>query len=404
MNRLKEVFFSKCRYMIATMGFFNLILIYMMRVDINVTILAMVDDEVDKNSEYHSSYYCANVYNIVNHQTTKINTGEFKWNRLTQGLILGAFFWGYILTQIPGGILAFRFGPKWVIFSSLLGCAITEFCIPSAARIRAELLIVLRIIQGLLQGVMMPNTGCLIGNWSPPSEKSRFTAFVFSGIIFGAVIGQSLAGLISQPRSSYSIESTEPIYISHWPLVHYIYGVIAVLFSGLWTVLVFSYPNQHPWISESEKQYLLSSSINGYSKRDNKSGTTINGIMTSTDSQSLDDISAESRILHRKPVPWRKIFQSLPVWSILICHVCFNWSFYTLVTSMPTYLFRVLGFSISENGLLSSIPYIAQSIVSLLIAYLSDFLIVRRYLSTTVIRKLNNFIGKCIYCIFLLQQ
>ncbi|KAH8858027.1 Sialin [Schistosoma japonicum] len=169
-----------------------------------------------------------------------------------------------------------------------------------------------------------------------------------SGIIFGAVIGQSLAGLISQPRSSYSIKSTEPIYISHWPLVHYIYGVIAVLFSGLWTVLVFSYPNQHPWISESEKQYLLSSSINGYSKRDNKSGTTINGIMTSTDSQSLDDISAESRILHRKPVPWRKIFQSLPVWSILICHVCFNWSFYTLVTSMPTYLFRVLGFSISE--------------------------------------------------------
>ncbi|KAK4468208.1 hypothetical protein MN116_008366 [Schistosoma mekongi] len=320
----------------------------MMRVDVNVTILAMVDDEVDKKSEYHSSYYCANVYNIVNHQNTKINTGEFKWSRLTQGLILGAFFWGYILTQIPGGILAFRFGPKWVIFSSLLGCAITEFCIPSAARIRAELLIILRIIQGLLQGVMMPNTGCLIGNWSPPSEKSRFTAFVFSGIIFGAVIGQSLAGLISQPRLSYSMKSTEPLYISHWPLVHYIYGVIAVLFSGLWTFLVFSYPNQHPWISESEKQYILSSSINGYSKRDNKSGTTTNGIMTSTDSRSLDDIPAESRILHRKPVPWCQIFQSLPVWSILLCHVCFNWSFYTLVTSMPTYLFRVLGFSISE--------------------------------------------------------
>ncbi|VDP62742.1 unnamed protein product [Schistosoma mattheei] len=50
-----------------------------------------------------------------------------------------------------GGILAFRFGPKWVIFSSLFGCAITEFCVPTAARIRAELLITLRVIQGLLQ-------------------------------------------------------------------------------------------------------------------------------------------------------------------------------------------------------------------------------------------------------------
>ena len=32
--------------------------------------------------------------------------GEFVWNKETQGIILGAFFWGYLVTQIPGGWLA----------------------------------------------------------------------------------------------------------------------------------------------------------------------------------------------------------------------------------------------------------------------------------------------------------
>ncbi|CAH8605759.1 hypothetical protein MS3_00009148 [Schistosoma haematobium] len=383
----------KCRYIIATMGFINLILIYMMRVDLNVTILAMVNDTVDKTSTNHSSFYCSNFSNHTYLKKTETSTGEFNWDRLTQGLILGAFFWGYILTQIPGGILAFRFGPKWVIFSSLFGCAITEFCVPTAARIRAELLITLRVIQGLLQGVVMPNTGCLVGNWSPPSEKSRFTTFVFSGLVFGAVIGQSLAGVISQPRIIHSTNLTTPMYISYWPYVHYIYGVIAVVFSGIWAILVFNNPNQHPWISSTEKQYLLSASINNYSENDKKSGKMTSSVVNSTDSRSLDNISVETRVLHKNPVPWRQIFKSAPVWSIIICHVCFNWSFYSLITSMPTYMCRVLGFSMTENGLLSSIPYIAQSIVGLFAAYLSDFVIAKRFLSTTSVRKLNNVIA-----------
>ncbi|XP_018652682.1 putative sialin (solute carrier family 17 member 5) (sodium/sialic acid cotransporter) (ast) (membrane glycoprotein hp59) [Schistosoma mansoni] len=345
MSCVTKVFCCKCRYVIATMGFINLILIYMMRVDLNVTMLAMVNDTVDKTSTNHTSFFCSDFYNYTSLTNTEvyfiksdntsmqINAGEFNWNRLTQGLILGAFFWGYILTQIP-------------------------------ARIRAELLITLRVIQGLLQGVVMPNTGCLVGNWSPPSEKSRFTTFVFSGLVIGAVIGQSLAGVISQPRLVHSTDLTTPTYISYWPYVHYIYGIIAVVFSGIWTVLVFNSPNQHPWISSSEKQYILSTSVHNNSENDNKS-----------------------------VIPWGQIFKSAPVWSILICHVCFNWSFYSLITSMPTYMCRVLGFSMTENGLLSSIPYIAQSIVSLLAAYLSDFLIAKHFLSTTSVRKLNNVIA-----------
>lgn len=37
---------------------------------------------------------------------------EYHWDPSTQGVILGSFYWGYIITQIPGGLLAKRFGGK----------------------------------------------------------------------------------------------------------------------------------------------------------------------------------------------------------------------------------------------------------------------------------------------------
>jgi len=39
-------------------------------------------------------------------QHVQNGTGDFNWDSEEQGLILGAFFYGYIATQIPGGILA----------------------------------------------------------------------------------------------------------------------------------------------------------------------------------------------------------------------------------------------------------------------------------------------------------
>jgi len=41
-----------------------------------------------------------------------LQPGPFKWDMKTQGLILGAFFYGYTTTQILGGTLAQKIGGK----------------------------------------------------------------------------------------------------------------------------------------------------------------------------------------------------------------------------------------------------------------------------------------------------
>ncbi len=40
----------------------------------------------------------------------------FDWNQKEKGVILGAFFYGYILTQVLGGFVATKYGANIVSF------------------------------------------------------------------------------------------------------------------------------------------------------------------------------------------------------------------------------------------------------------------------------------------------
>lgn len=84
------------------------------------------------------------------HSPPKVQkSGEFDWDEVQQGIILGSFFYGYMLTQLPGGLLAQRFGGKWPLGLGLLVTAIFALLTPLAARTHIGLLIACRVVQGL---------------------------------------------------------------------------------------------------------------------------------------------------------------------------------------------------------------------------------------------------------------
>ena len=67
------------------------------------------------------------------------------------GWILSAFFYGYIITQIPGGLLAARYGGKTVLGLGIVITAALTLFTPLAARIGFGALIGLRILEGLFE-------------------------------------------------------------------------------------------------------------------------------------------------------------------------------------------------------------------------------------------------------------
>jgi len=77
---------------------------------------------------------------------------EYQWDSTIKGNLLASFFWGYVITQIPAGHLAQRFGPKILLTGSLFICSVFTVLMPVAAEVGDwGLLCGTRVIQGLAQ-------------------------------------------------------------------------------------------------------------------------------------------------------------------------------------------------------------------------------------------------------------
>lgn len=51
---------------------------------------------------------------------------------------------------------------------------------------------------------------------------------------------------------------------------------------------------------------------------------------------------------HGWSVPLLPMLLSLPLWAIIISQMCSNWSYYTLFTSLPTYMDNILHFDLKS--------------------------------------------------------
>lgn len=151
------------RNTLAITGFFGLALMYSLRFNISIGIVAMVDETVPSNSNNtdHDNFTEDNICPALvplNSTNSRIPLSQghndlfpkFKWSEKDQGLILGSFFWGYILSQVPGGLLGQRFGGKWVVSLGVLCSGILSLILPWAALNGGmTYVIIIRVLQGL---------------------------------------------------------------------------------------------------------------------------------------------------------------------------------------------------------------------------------------------------------------
>ena len=63
--------------------------------------------------------------------------------------MLAGFFYGYTITQIPGGYLSLKFGGKWVYSVAMIIGSLATMLAPTFAKIHYWALFACRVIVGL---------------------------------------------------------------------------------------------------------------------------------------------------------------------------------------------------------------------------------------------------------------
>ncbi|XP_023528674.1 ascorbate transporter, chloroplastic [Cucurbita pepo subsp. pepo] len=270
---------------------------------------------------------------------------EYNWNSATVGLIQSSFFWGYLLTQIVGGIWADKIGGKLVLGFGVIWWSIATILTPIAARIGLPFLLMMRAFMGIGEGVAMPAMNNIISKWIPVSERSRSLALVYSGMYLGSVTGLAFSPMLINKFG--------------WPSVFYSFGSLGSIWFALWLRKAYSSPKEDPGLSAKEKRIIFDGSV------------------------SKEPVEV---------IPWKLILSKAPVWALIISHFCHNWGTFILLTWMPTYYNQVLKFNLTESGLFCVLPWLTMAVFANIGGWMADTLVSRGF-SITTVRKIMQSIG-----------
>ena len=70
--------------------------------------------------------------------------------------------------------------------------------------------------------------------------------------------------------------------------------------------------------------------------------------------------------------PFRKILTSFPFLAMVVLHYGSNWGLYFVMTAAPKFVSSALGFNLTSTGTLSSLPYLARMIFSIVFGAIGD--------------------------------
>jgi ACS family glucarate transporter-like MFS transporter len=237
--------------------------------------------------------------------------GELGLDAGMMGIALSAFFWSYIIMNIPAGGLADRYGAKrvlgwaaglWSLCSALTGAA-THYLHVVLARIGV----------GVGEAASFPVNARIVINSFPPEERGMAAGFYTSGLRLGFALTPILmASLIS----TWS-----------WRFAFYVTGSASLLWVVLW------YFTYHETKTEP----------------------------------------AAARAIPK--IPWKELLGNRTVLGLVLCKFFQDYLFYLFVTWLPAYLIMDRGFTLMKMGWYASLPWMAGALAQPLMGGFSDWLI-----------------------------
>jgi len=180
-----------------------------------------------------------------------------------------------------------------------------------------------RSILGIAEAGNWP--GATKGNaeWFPTHERAFAQGLFNSGAAVGGIVAIPVIGLLT-------------VYFS-WQMIFVVVGLIGFLWLVPWLYLVKGPPDKHPWISEEEKNYILTGQKNQDADSD---GEFDEGYNPST-----------GELLSRKES-----------WGVIIASAAIDPIWWLFVAWIPLYLNEVYGMSVKELSLYGWVPYVGAMV------------------------------------------
>ncbi|XP_025413839.1 putative inorganic phosphate cotransporter isoform X2 [Sipha flava] len=345
------------------MTFWGFAVNYMFRMNINIAIVSMVKHSIKNvtvESECPDAYVMSLKLNNTYGQQSPANTDDnkFEWNEYETNSVLGAFFTLHMIMQIPGGVLAQRYGTKKVYGLSNGVAAMLSCAIPIAAKINYKTLLGVRLVQGFIAGGVWPSMQSMTAVWIPPHERSRFVS-AYLGSSFGTAVTYVMCGYL--------------IAMFGWESVYYVTAALGFLWYVAWMLLVYDTPAEHPTISERERIYIESCVIKTSQSKSNP-----------------------------LPIPWKSLILSKALIVNLLAQGGAIWGLFTLTTQAPTYFNFILGLNIKQTGLWSGVPHLFRWMFSFGFSTMCDHIVKSKTMSMTNVRKLATGFSNVLQGLFIL--
>ena len=258
---------------------------------------------------------------------------ELAISELQMGWVYGAFFWGYLIFQIPGGILGKRFGPRLTLLVAgaiwVLACllfALLPGSFESSVIGTVGLLIAIRVVMGVAHAPIYPVQAASVERWFPVGQWALPSSVSSTGLSLGAAAAAPIFSIV--------------ILNYGWRASFLVFVPVGLLFFSIWWWYARDNPREHPAMSEAE----------------------------------LEKIEANRSSLTQDAGygAWRQLLGHPETLLLASAYFTHNFVFYSFATWFFHYLVNVLGFGIIESGMLAAAPWLLGAVAATIGGWVCD--------------------------------
>jgi MFS transporter, ACS family, D-galactonate transporter len=257
---------------------------------------------------------------------------SFGISMVTFGYMLSTYSWTYAAFQLPAGLILDRFGVKLVGRIGALLWSVASF----AAAISTGLggFLGARLLLGVGEAPTFPANAKAIGYWFPAEERSLATAIFDSAAKLASAIGVPVLGvLLLRFGWRWSFAAT---------------GFLSLVYFFLFYAF-YRNPSEDKALSAGERDFIRQHGA-----------------------------QPEDRVKAAKGAPLGYLLRQRKVWGLLLGFASYNYTFYLLLTWLPTYLSSAQRIDLLHSALYTSVPWLFATFTDILMGgWLVDKLVQR---------------------------